>query len=78
MASKRGRKAPVDLVFFTLGEAVSADCPKLYQPYQVTILGQTRFTMASSSSNAVRLTAYSLGATAKVVSIRDALDLHFA
>jgi hypothetical protein len=73
MAMGRGRKSKFQLVFNTLEEAVIADCPPSAHVFRVELLGQTRFVLTSSPTNAVRMAAYSLGATAKNVPVRDAV-----
>ena len=72
---RRGRKAATELVYNTLEEAISANCSKRYTPYRVSMLGQVKICMASSSSNAVSLTAYALGAKAEPIGVREAVQI---
>lgn len=73
---KRGRKSEhTQRVFLSLTEAVQSDYPADYTPFRVEILGKTRYTMASSSANAIRMTAYALEAKAIPISIREIMDM---
>jgi hypothetical protein len=61
------------VIAITLPELLELESPSSYIPYRVTILGETRYVMASSASNAVKFMAYGLGAKATPISVREAV-----